>query len=117
MSQVDEISRSIGSFESYIKESRQSSADLTKLIIANESLSCKRDEDLKRDLHTKFDKEIENLVSRVNSVDARLIIIEASRMRTQGVVGVGTWFLKNWPIAGLLSLVMGIVAWANGKIF
>lgn len=115
--QLDEISKAIGNFESYAQEFRKGSNNLMDLIKANEKLSCERDAALKTDMHTKFDKEILDLSKQIDSMSTRLMFIEEARMRAQGIANLGSWFVKNWPLAGMVSALAGFVAWANGKLF
>jgi hypothetical protein len=114
--ELHEISRAIGNFEAYIQEFRSGSASLTELIKSNEKLSCERDAELKKDMHFKFDKEVADLAARITNLTTRLNAIDETRMRKEGAVSVGTWFVKNWPTATMMTFLGAFVAWANGLL-
>jgi hypothetical protein len=46
----------------------------------------------------------------------RIAVLEADKNRREGAVGLVEWISKNWPFSVVLTLLVGFVAWANGKV-
>jgi uncharacterized protein YhaN len=114
--QLDAISRAIGKLEAYIQEFRDGHHTISELIKSNETNSCKRDDDLKNEFMGSLDRELGAIHDQVKDLSKRVGSLEEDRTHRRGAVSVGSWFVKNWPVAGILTALAAVVTWANDKI-
>jgi hypothetical protein len=63
------------------------------------------------------------LVRRVEVLDKgqaehhlRLAVLEADKHRREGAIGLVAWISRNWPVTFLITMVLAVVAWANGRL-
>jgi hypothetical protein len=70
----------------------------------------------KLDAVNQLVEQVKEMKAEQDRHNARIILLEADKLRRDGAVSLVEWVSRHWPVTIIVGALAALVIWANGKI-